>query len=196
MKNKFSILLVLLILANPFYTQAMQILEQNSKLSYFSQLILKFNNAKSIIDISEILGWNAGRCYRYDETQKPYGEILIGMYTDDNNGPMFPSHDLKFIIAPRLEDALPANRYDNLGKDDESMISNAVNEAISNIRMDKKNGEWESSYMENLFQVRKLDSYYIGLGKINFDVDHIKYPWFPLNKGDVWISCYFFKKLK
>ncbi|MGZ3771269.1 MAG: hypothetical protein ACXVCP_09605 [Bdellovibrio sp.] len=199
MKFRISLFLISFMLINPVFAKAEQFLDPNSELTYFGQLIQKFNEAKPITDLREILGWNAGRCYEFDNPQKPLGNLLIGQYADEDNGPMFPAKNITFFIGPSRENVLPANRWDNPSDEDKDLINDTIEKALSVVKKEKKNGEWvswEETEFPNTFQIRKLNSYYVALIKINFDVDHVKYPNYKLNKGDVAISCYFFKKVK
>ncbi|MGZ3770863.1 MAG: hypothetical protein ACXVCP_03470 [Bdellovibrio sp.] len=199
MKATFGILFLFLLL-NPFMVKASDLLNPDSERTYFFQLIGKFNNeAKPITDVKEILGWTTGRCFDLANPSSAYGALLFAQYVDLYNGPMFPPKDLRFFIVADPDRTIAADHYDKLELYERPWVESSIKSLVPEIKTEEFNGEWQSQYSElNYFmQIRKLDSYYIAVLKLNYDVDQKKNPNSPLlKKGDIFASCYFFKKVK
>jgi hypothetical protein len=143
---------------------------------------------------AEVTGKWSGRCYLQKNPNSPIGALILGMPSfsepTDINGPLFPSQPIFILVLISNESFSPA-RFDNLTESDSRELANLINSsAFSKLTTRVENGSLVSDNVEgNLsFLARSYQNYLLMQSVVIKDSESLK-------KGDVYTSCYFFKKL-
>ncbi len=146
----------------------------------------------------ESKGWFSGRCFKDFDKSTAVGGLLVienisvGTNPGGTNGPLFPSsgETTNFtvgIFGPTYD----PSSYDHLSSEDENGISKNINTPeYQNLRASLVKGSLTSEGSDDLrFEIRKYQDYFVSQDVV------IQARGF-YNAGDVYLRCYFFKKIR
>lgn len=170
----------------------------NSEISKYETLNLFFENG-TLPTKAEVTGWWSGRCYGKESQNSPVGMLLLALSvtippsSNDNNGPLFPpavpTKSFNIVLANINQFGDTPDRYDNLTPDDKRRFENFIESDfkfyISTTAEGSLSSRNESGNLKYL--VRKYQNYFITKVVFLRDQDTFK-------SGDIFASCYFFKK--
>ena len=142
-------------------------------------------------------GWFSGRCYQNFDKSTAIGGLLvidnvIGSDPGGTNGPLFPvAGESTNVTVGIFGPADDPGFYEHLPSDTKDGISKHIKTPeYQNFRASLVNGSLVSENSDDLrFEIRKYQNYFISQDVV------IQSRGF-YNAGDVYLRCYFFKKIK